>query len=36
MRPTTKDLAKEAGVSLATIDRVLNGRPGVKSEPLSK
>jgi len=30
MRPTTKDLAKEAGVSLATIDRVLNDRPGVK------
>ena len=30
MRPTTKDLAKEAGVSLATVDRVLNDRPGVK------
>jgi len=30
MRPTAKDLAVEAGVSLATIDRVLNGRPGVK------
>lgn len=29
MLPTTKDLAKEAGVSLATVDRVLNGRPGV-------
>lgn len=30
MSPTTKDLAKEAGVSLATVDRVLNGRPGVR------
>jgi len=29
MRPTTKDLAKAAGVSRATVDRVLNGRPGV-------
>ncbi|PSL21729.1 LacI family DNA-binding transcriptional regulator [Shimia abyssi] len=32
MRPTTKDLAKEAGVSLATVDRVLNGRPGVRNK----
>lgn len=30
MRPTTKDLAKAAGVSLATVDRVLNGRAGVR------
>ena len=30
MGPTTKDLAKEAGVSLATVDRVLNGRAGVR------
>ncbi|MFN7004561.1 MAG: LacI family DNA-binding transcriptional regulator, partial [Roseinatronobacter sp.] len=30
MSPTTKDLAREAGVSLATVDRVLNGRPGVR------
>lgn len=30
LRPTTKDLARAAGVSLATVDRVLNGRPGVK------
>ena len=29
MKPTTKDLARVAGVSLATIDRVLNDRPGV-------
>lgn len=32
MRPTTKDLAKAAGVSLATVDRVLNARPGVRQE----
>ncbi|MDP3339333.1 LacI family DNA-binding transcriptional regulator [Frigidibacter sp.] len=32
MRPTTKDLAKAAGVSLATVDRVLNNRPGVRRE----
>ncbi len=32
MRPTTKDLAKAAGVSLATVDRVLNGRPGVREK----
>ena len=32
MRPTTKDLAREAGVSLATVDRVLNGRSGVRKE----
>lgn len=30
MSPTTKDLAREAGVSLATVDRVLNGRSGVR------
>ena len=30
MRPTTKDLARTAGVSLATVDRVLNGRAGVR------
>ena len=31
MRPTTKDLAEAAGVSLATVDRVLNDRPNVSS-----
>lgn len=36
MRPTAKDLAAEAGVSLATIDRVLNGRPGVKPRTVIK
>ncbi len=29
-KPTTKDLAKAARVSLATVDRVLNGRAGVR------
>lgn len=32
VKPTTKDLARVAGVSLATIDRVLNDRPGVKAK----
>lgn len=32
MGPTTKDLAKAAGVSLATVDRVLNGRQGVRKK----
>lgn len=36
MRPTTKDLAVAAGVSLATVDRVLNGRPGVKQDTIDK
>ncbi|MBM3584600.1 MAG: substrate-binding domain-containing protein [Alphaproteobacteria bacterium] len=34
MSPTTRDLAREAGVSLATVDRVLNGRPGVRQATL--
>ena len=34
MRPTTKDLAKAAGVSLATVDRVLNGRSGVRKKTI--
>ncbi len=36
MRPTTKDLAKEAGVSLATVDRVLNERSGVRGETVRR
>ncbi|HVK91112.1 MAG TPA: substrate-binding domain-containing protein, partial [Mycoplana sp.] len=31
MRPTVHDIAASAGVSLATVDRVLNGRPGVRT-----
>ena len=31
MRPTVHDIATEAGVSLATVDRVLNRRPGVRA-----
>lgn len=34
MRPTTKDLAKHAGVSRATVDRVLNGRTGVHDKTI--
>jgi LacI family transcriptional regulator len=30
MRPTQTDIAREAGVSPATVDRVLNDRPGVR------
>ncbi|MDI7860433.1 LacI family DNA-binding transcriptional regulator [Rhizobiaceae bacterium n13] len=30
MRPTVHDIAAAAGVSLATVDRVLNGRPNVR------
>lgn len=36
LRPTTKDLAKAAGVSRATVDRVLNGREGVKQRTVDK
>lgn len=32
MRPTVHDIADKAGVSLATVDRVLNNRPGVKAK----
>ena len=31
MRPTVHDIAKRAGVSLATVDRVLNRRAGVRA-----
>ena len=31
MKPTVHDIAAHAGVSLATVDRVLNRRPGVRS-----
>jgi LacI family transcriptional regulator len=34
MRPTVNDLAREAGVSLATVDRVLNARPGVRAKTI--
>ena len=36
MRPTTKDLAEEAGVSLATVDRVLNDRANVSDRSREK
>ncbi|MEJ5081091.1 MULTISPECIES: LacI family DNA-binding transcriptional regulator [unclassified Ochrobactrum] len=32
MKPTVHDIARTAGVSLATVDRVLNDRPGVKGK----
>lgn len=35
-RPTVHDIAKEAGVSLATVDRVLNARPGVREQTIAK
>lgn len=35
-RPTTKDLAIAAGVSLATVDRVLNDRPNVSEKSARK
>ena len=34
--PTVNDIARVAGVSLATVDRVLNGRPGVRSSTVEK
>lgn len=35
-KPTTKDLAKTAGVSLATVDRVLNARAGVRQATVER
>ncbi len=35
MRPTVHDVAEEAGVSLATVDRVLNRRPGVRAKTVA-
>ncbi|MFN3845629.1 MAG: LacI family DNA-binding transcriptional regulator [Paracoccaceae bacterium] len=34
-RPTVTDIAREAGVSLATVDRVLNARPGVRGKTIA-
>ncbi len=36
MRPTVHDIAASAGVSLATVDRVLNRRPGVRAVTRAK
>ena len=36
MRPTVNDIARAAGVSLATVDRVLNARPGVTEKTVQR
>ncbi|WP_367648662.1 LacI family DNA-binding transcriptional regulator [Ruegeria arenilitoris] len=35
-KPTVNDIARVAGVSLATVDRVLNRRPGVRAVTIQK
>ena len=35
-KPTVNDIARVAGVSLATVDRVLNDRPGVRKVTIDK
>ncbi len=35
-KPTVHDIAREAGVSLATVDRVLNARPGVRDRTVAR
>ncbi|MXQ07570.1 substrate-binding domain-containing protein [Alphaproteobacteria bacterium GH1-50] len=35
-KPTVNDIARVAGVSLATVDRVLNARPGVRQATVDK
>ncbi|MGO4287502.1 LacI family DNA-binding transcriptional regulator, partial [Bosea sp. TAB14] len=35
-RTTLQDVASEAGVSLATVDRVMNGRSGVHARTVER
>lgn len=35
-KPTVNDIARHAGVSLATVDRVLNARPGVRKVTIER
>jgi len=36
VRPTINDIAREASVSLATVDRVINDRPGVREQTIER